>query len=81
MRAPAYRMRPSGLNRGPLQLSPLSGVPSPVKRLGSPPTIALTATATDDDGNVVGANDPAAQTDYIIQKIERALLAAGLKRK
>ncbi len=34
-------------------------------------------TATDDDGNVVGANDPAAQTDYIIQKIERALSEAG----
>ncbi len=34
-------------------------------------------TATDDDGNVVGANDPAAQTDYIIQKIERALAEAG----
>ena len=34
-------------------------------------------TATDDDGNVVGAGDPAAQTDYIIQKIERALREAG----
>jgi len=34
-------------------------------------------TATDDDGNVVGPNDPAAQTDYIIQKIERALTEAG----
>ncbi|HEX5166027.1 MAG TPA: RidA family protein [Thermomicrobiales bacterium] len=34
-------------------------------------------TATDDDGNAVGANDPAAQTDYIIQKIERALSEAG----
>ncbi|HYI14427.1 MAG TPA: RidA family protein [Thermomicrobiales bacterium] len=34
-------------------------------------------TATDDDGNVVGVNDPATQTDYIIQKIERALTEAG----
>jgi enamine deaminase RidA (YjgF/YER057c/UK114 family) len=34
-------------------------------------------TATDDDGNVVGANDPAAQTDYIIHKIERALSEVG----
>jgi enamine deaminase RidA (YjgF/YER057c/UK114 family) len=34
-------------------------------------------TATDDDGNVVGANDPATQTDYIIHKIERALSEAG----
>jgi len=34
-------------------------------------------TATEDDGNVVGPNDPAAQTDYIIQKIERALTEAG----
>ncbi len=34
-------------------------------------------TATDDDGNVVGLNDPATQTDYIIQKIERALTEAG----
>ncbi len=34
-------------------------------------------TATDDDGNVVGLNDPAVQTDYILQKIERALTEAG----
>jgi enamine deaminase RidA (YjgF/YER057c/UK114 family) len=34
-------------------------------------------TATDDDGNVVGVGDPAAQTDYIIRKIERALTDAG----
>lgn len=34
-------------------------------------------TATDDDGKVVGPADPAAQTDYIIQKIERALVEAG----
>lgn len=34
-------------------------------------------TATDDDGNPVGVGDPAAQTDYIIQKIGRALAEAG----
>lgn len=34
-------------------------------------------TATDENGEVVGVGDPAAQTDYIIQKIERALVAAG----
>lgn len=34
-------------------------------------------TATDDDGAVVGIGDPGAQTDYILQKIERALTEAG----
>lgn len=34
-------------------------------------------TATDDDGNVVGPGDPAVQTDYIFQKIERALTEVG----
>lgn len=34
-------------------------------------------TATDDDGNPVGIDDPAAQTDYIILKIQRALAEAG----
>ncbi|MCO5176095.1 MAG: RidA family protein [Thermomicrobiales bacterium] len=34
-------------------------------------------TATDEAGEVVGAGDPAAQTDYIIRKIERALVDAG----
>lgn len=34
-------------------------------------------TATDDDGSTVGAGDPAAQTDFIIRKIERALAEAG----
>ena len=34
-------------------------------------------TATDEAGEVVGVGDPAAQTDYIIQKIDRALVAAG----
>jgi enamine deaminase RidA (YjgF/YER057c/UK114 family) len=34
-------------------------------------------TATDEKGDVVGMNDPYAQTVYIIQKIERALKEAG----
>lgn len=34
-------------------------------------------TATDENGNVVGLDDPYAQTVYIIQKIERALKEAG----
>ena len=34
-------------------------------------------TATDDDGNPVGIGDVAAQADYIIRKIERALNEAG----
>ena len=33
--------------------------------------------AADEDGAVVGPNDPYAQTTYIIQKIERALGEAG----
>jgi len=34
-------------------------------------------TATDENGNVVGLNDPHAQTSYIIRKIERALNQVG----
>jgi enamine deaminase RidA (YjgF/YER057c/UK114 family) len=34
-------------------------------------------TATDENGNVVGLNDPYAQTIYILRKIERALNQAG----
>jgi enamine deaminase RidA (YjgF/YER057c/UK114 family) len=34
-------------------------------------------TATGDDGAVVGTGDPGAQTDFILQKIERALREAG----
>ena len=34
-------------------------------------------TATDENGEVVGLDDPYAQTVYIIQKIERALKQAG----
>lgn len=34
-------------------------------------------TATDENGNVVGLNDPYTQTGYIIRKIERALNEAG----
>jgi enamine deaminase RidA (YjgF/YER057c/UK114 family) len=38
-------------------------------------------TATDENGHVVGLNDPYAQTDYIIRKIERALVEAGASLK
>jgi enamine deaminase RidA (YjgF/YER057c/UK114 family) len=34
-------------------------------------------TATDENGNVIGLNDPYVQTGYIIRKIERALNEAG----
>lgn len=34
-------------------------------------------TATDESGAVIGINDPAAQTRYVLQKIERALREAG----
>lgn len=34
-------------------------------------------TATDEQGRPVGLGDPAAQTAYIIEKIERALIEAG----
>ena len=33
--------------------------------------------ASDDNGNVVGENDPYQQTKYILQKIEKALVNAG----
>ncbi len=34
-------------------------------------------TATDEQGNLVGGNDAAAQARYAIQKIERAIVALG----
>jgi len=45
-------------------------------RIGSVVEVAGT-TAVDGEGNVVGRADPAAQTRYILQKIEQALVAAG----
>jgi enamine deaminase RidA (YjgF/YER057c/UK114 family) len=45
-------------------------------RIGNMISVSGT-TATDENGNVVGAGDPYDQTVYIIQKIERALKAAG----
>jgi enamine deaminase RidA (YjgF/YER057c/UK114 family) len=45
-------------------------------RVGSVVYVAGT-TATDETGDVVGPNDPYAQTVYIIQKIEHALHQAG----
>ena len=34
-------------------------------------------TALDENGNIVGVNDPYQQTKFIIAKIEKALIAAG----
>lgn len=34
-------------------------------------------TSTGDDGTVIGIDNPAAQTRFILQKIERALIQAG----
>lgn len=45
-------------------------------RLGNIIAVSGT-TATDENGDIVGLNDPYAQTVYIIQKIERALKQAG----
>ena len=45
-------------------------------RYGSTVIIGGT-TAVDDDGNIVGANDPYEQTRYIFQKIEKYLKQAG----
>lgn len=45
-------------------------------RVGNVVYVAGT-TATDENGAVVGAGDPGAQTAYILQKIGRALNAAG----
>ncbi len=45
-------------------------------RLGNTIHVSGT-TATDDEGKLVGAGDPYAQTVFIIRKIERALNQAG----
>lgn len=45
-------------------------------RIGSHVWVSGT-TATDERGNVVGVGDAAAQTRYVLQKIERALKDAG----
>ncbi|MFN8530931.1 MAG: RidA family protein [Anaerolineae bacterium] len=38
-------------------------------------------TASDEAGNVIGVGDAAAQTRYVIQKIEKALIACGASLK
>ena len=38
-------------------------------------------TAVDEEGNIIGLNDPYEQTKYIIQKIEKALKSAGASLK
>ncbi len=45
-------------------------------RIGNIIEVAGT-TAVDEAGQVVGVDDPAAQTRFILQKIEKALIAAG----
>jgi enamine deaminase RidA (YjgF/YER057c/UK114 family) len=45
-------------------------------RIGNIVEVAGT-TAVDENGNVVGANDPHQQTKYTLQKIEKALRQAG----
>ena len=45
-------------------------------RIGNHVWVAGT-TATDEQGRVVGVGDPAAQTRYAIEKIQRALISAG----
>ena len=45
-------------------------------RIGNTVEVAGT-TAVDEIGQVVGVGDPAAQTRFILQKIEKALIAAG----
>jgi enamine deaminase RidA (YjgF/YER057c/UK114 family) len=45
-------------------------------RIGNVIEVAGTC-AVDDEGTVVGRNDPYTQTQYILAKIERALVSAG----
>ena len=45
-------------------------------RVGNMIDVAGT-TAVDEQGQVIGANDPAEQTKYILSKIEKALIEAG----
>lgn len=48
-------------------------------RLGNSVEVAGT-TAVDDDGEVVGRDDPYVQSIFVLEKIERALQAAGATR-
>jgi len=49
-------------------------------RIGNIVEVAGT-TAVDEDGNVVGGNNPGEQTHFILAKIEKALIAAGATLK
>lgn len=49
-------------------------------RIGNVIEVAGT-TAVDENSNVVGSGDPGAQTRYILQKIEKALHAAGAEMR
>ena len=45
-------------------------------RIGNVIEVAGT-TAVDEDGQVVGVNDPGKQTEFILSKIEKAIISAG----
>ena len=49
-------------------------------RIGNIVEVAGT-TAIDEEGNVVGINDPGEQTNFILAKIEKALVSAGASLK
>jgi enamine deaminase RidA (YjgF/YER057c/UK114 family) len=49
-------------------------------RVGNTVHVAGT-TATDENGKIVGANDPGAQTSFALKKIETALKSAGADLK
>jgi enamine deaminase RidA (YjgF/YER057c/UK114 family) len=49
-------------------------------RIGNIVEVAGT-TAVDEEGNVVGVNDPGEQTHFIMAKIEKALVSAGATLK
>ena len=49
-------------------------------RIGNIIEVAGT-TAVDENGQVVGLNDPAVQTEFIFKKIEKALISAGASLK
>lgn len=53
---------------------------SRVVRVGNIIEVAGT-TAVDERGEIVGGNDPYAQTKYILQKVEKALVDAGASLK
>ncbi len=49
-------------------------------RIGNIIEVAGT-TAVDENGQVIGVDDPGKQTEFILSKIEKALISAGATRK